>query len=120
MESFSVSKSLNTSIVVFVALLVVSYVLINYFSSKESMSLLRYRPLMSGNSAYIDYDDNLAGIPDPNSHQELPNVNQYANDLAFNPNNPNSANYLMDGSSVLNPPAYQYLGSHDVDINGHN
>jgi hypothetical protein len=115
------SSSLNSSILIFLVILVISYFLINRTSSKsEAMTLLRYKPIMSGQPAPIDYDDNIAGIPNPNSHEVLPNVNQYANNLAFNPNNDNSANYTVDGRSVLNPPAYQYFGDRDGDVNGRN
>lgn len=111
---------MNTSILVLLGVLVLCYFLINKSSKSERMTMLRYRPLMTGQPASVDYDDNIAGIPDPNSHQVLPNVNQYANDLAFNPNNPNSANYTSNEHSVLNPPAYQFLGDHDGDVNGRN
>jgi hypothetical protein len=91
-----------------------------YRVNKEPMSMLRYRPLMTGDPAPLDYDDNIAGIPDPNSYQVLPNVNQYANNLAFNPNNPNSANLMVNGRSVMDPNAYQYFGNKDSDVVGRN
>jgi hypothetical protein len=117
----SASNSTNTSIFVLLALLVLAYFTIHKTSSSsEAMTMLRYRPFMSGQPAPIDFDENIAGIPDPNSHEVLPNVNQYANNLAFNPNNPNSANYTVNGRSVLNPSAYQYLGDRDRDVNGRN
>lgn len=110
----------NTSILVLLGLLVIGYFFIHNTSSSERMTMLRYRPLMTGQPAPIDFDENIAGIPNHNSHDVLPNVNQYANDLAFNPNNPNSANYMVNGKSVLDPPAYQYFGDHDGDVSGRN
>ena len=110
---------MNTSIFVLVIVLVVVYLWTNS-KKKEPMSLTRYRPLMTGNPASVDYDDNIAGIPDPNSHQVLPNVNQYANDLAFNPNNPRSANLMVDGRPIMDQSAYQYLGDRDGEVSGRN
>jgi hypothetical protein len=112
---------MNTSILVLLGLLVVFYFFINKTSSKsEAMTLTRYRPFMTGQPASIDYDDNIAGLPNPNSYEVLPNVNQYANNLAFNSANSNSANYMVNGRSVLNPPAYQYLGDKDGEVAGRN
>lgn len=112
---------INTSILVFLGLLILGYFLIHKTAfTSEAMTMLRYRPLMTGQPASTDFDENIAGIPNPNSNEVLPNVNQYANNLAFNPNNQNSANYMMNGSSVMNPPAYQYMGDRDGEINGHN
>jgi len=111
----------DASILVLLGLLVLSYFLIHRTSSSsEAMTMLRYRPFMTGQPASIDYDDNIAGIPNPNSYDVLPNVNQYANNLAFNQNNQNSANYMVNGRSVLNPPAYQYLGDRDSQVSGRN
>ena len=112
---------MDTSILVLLGLLVLSYFLLNKTSGRsEAMTMLRYRPLMTGQPASIDFDENIAGIVDPNSHEVLPNVNQYSNNLAFNPNDPSSANYTVNGRSVLNPPSYQYLGDRDSDVNGRN
>jgi|NOAtaT_7_FD_contig_31_216082_length_588_multi_3_in_0_out_0_2 hypothetical protein len=109
---------MNTSILVLLGLLVVVYFVVNRVSSKtEGMSLLRFRPVMSGQPASIHFDENIAGIPNHNSHEVMPNVNQYANNVAFEPNNPHSANYTQNGRSVLNPPAYQYLGNGDLEDN---
>lgn len=117
----SSTDSINTSIFFLLGLLVVSYFMINKTSSSsEAMTSLRYRPFATGQPAPIDFDENIAGVPDPNSHEVLPNVNQYANNLAFDPNNQNSANYTVNGSSVLNPAAYQYLGDRNGDVNGRN
>jgi hypothetical protein len=125
MESSSKSSSstdpINTSILVFLGLLVLGYFFIQKISStSEPMTMLKYRPLMTGTPAPIDYNDNIADIIDPNSHEVLPNVNQYANNLAFNPNNPNSANYMMNGKSIMDPAAHQYLGDYDGEVNGRN
>lgn len=109
---------MNTSILVFLGLLVVCYFLFNNVSSSEAMTMLRYRPLMTGQPASVDFDENIAGIPNPNSHEQLPNVNQFSNNLAFNPNNEYSANYMMNGESIMNPSAYQYLGDRDGQVNG--
>ena len=109
---------MNTSIFVLLLVLVVVYLWTG--KKTESMSLTRYRPFMTGSPAPVDYDDNIAGIPDPNSHQVLPNVNQYANDLAFNPNNPRSANLMVDGRPIMDPAAYQYLGNDDGEVSGRN
>jgi hypothetical protein len=112
---------MNTSILVLLALLVLFYVW-TYSTSKktEGMTMLRYRPFMTGTPAPIDYDENIAGIPDYNSTAVLPNVNQYANNLAFNPNNPNSANLMQNGRPVMDPAAYQLLGDRDSGVNGRN
>lgn len=110
----------DTSILVLLGLLVLSYFLIHKTYSSEAMTMLRYRPLMTGQPASIDYDDNIASVPNTDSHDVLPNVNQYANNLAFNQNNQNSANYMLNGRSVLNPPAYQYLGDRDSQVSGRN
>jgi hypothetical protein len=111
----------DASILVLLGLLVLSYFLIHRTSSSsEAMTMLRYRPFMTGQPASVDYDDNIADIPNHNSYDVLPDVNQYANNLAFNQNNQNSANYMADGRSVLNPPAYQYLGDRDSQVSGRN
>jgi|LakMenEpi03Aug12_release.lakeMendotaPanAssembly.Ray.scaffolds.fasta_scaffold1140174_2 hypothetical protein len=106
---------MNTSIFVLLGLVVILYIWTMYVKqNSEAMTMFnRYRPLMTGNPAPLDFDENIAGIPYYNSTQELPNVNQYSNDLAFNPNNPNSANYMENGVSVMNQEAYQYLGNRD-------
>lgn len=111
----------DTSILVLLGLLVLSYFFIHRTSSNsEAMTSLRYRPLMTAQPASIDYDDNIADVSNPNSYDVLPNVNQYANNLAFNQNNQNSANYMLNGRSVLNPPAYKYLGDRDSQVSGRN
>lgn len=105
---------MNTSILVLLGFLVLFYAWISYSSSKsEAMTMLRYRPFMTGTPAPIDFDDNIAGIANYDSTEPLPNVNQYANNLAFNPNNPNSAHLMQNGRSIMNPPAYQYMGDRD-------
>ena len=106
---------MNTSIIVLLGILVIFYLWTSSTKS-EGMSMLRYRPLMTGNPAPLDFDENIAGLPNYNSTESLPNVNQYANNLAFNPNNSNSANLMQNGRSIMNPPAYQYLGDHDGDV----
>ena len=111
---------MNTSILVLLGLLVILYLVFRQQSKSEAMTLMRYRPFMTGQPASIDYDDNIADIPNPNSYEVLPNVNQYANNLAFNKNNKNSANYMVNGRSVLNPPAYQYMGDKDGSVIGRN
>lgn len=112
---------MNTSILILLGLLVLSYFFIHRISSgAEAMTLMRYRPLMTGQPAPLDFDENIADIPNNNSHEVLPNVNQYANNLAFNQNNSNSANYMVNGHSVLNPPAYQYFGDRDVETSRQN
>lgn len=112
---------MNTSIAVLVVLLVLFYYLFVAMQNKtEPMTLMRYRPLMTGQPAPVDYNDNIADLPDPNSHHELPNVNQYANNVAFQPNNPHSANYMMSGESIMDPPAHQYFGNHDGMVAGRN
>ena len=109
---------MNTSILVLLGLLVLFYVWsYNSASKSEAMTMVRYRPLMTGTPAPIDFDENIAGIPDYNSTAVLPNVNQYSNNLAFNPNNPQSANLMQNGRSVMDPRAYQVLGNMDVDTN---
>lgn len=112
---------MNTSILVLLGLLVLFYIWsYNSASKSEAMTMLRYRPFMTGTPAPIDFDENIAGIPDYNSTAVLPNINQYSNNLAFNPNDPQSANLMQSGRSVMNPPAYQYLGDKDGDVNGRN
>lgn len=102
---------MNTSILVLLGVLVILYVYNLNKEKSENMSLMmRYRPVMTGEPAPVDYDENIAGIPDYDSTAVLPNVNQYANNLAFNQNNPQSANLMEDGKSIMDPPAYQYLG----------
>ena len=100
---------MNTSIIVLLGILVIFYLWTSSTKS-EGMTMLRYRPLMTGNPAPLNFDENIAGIPNYNSTEPLPNVNQYANNLAFNPNNPNSANLMQNGRPIMNPAAYQYLG----------
>jgi hypothetical protein len=112
---------MNTSILVLLGLLVLFYVWTKYSASKtEGMTMIRYRPLMTGTPAPLDFDENIAGIPDYNSTATLPNVNQYANNLAFNPNDPHSANLMQNGHSIMDPPAYQYMGNKDSGVNGRN
>jgi len=112
---------MNTSILVLLAVLVLFYVWTSYSTKKsERMTMVRYRPLMTGTPAPLDFDENIAGIPDYNSTAVLPNVNQYANNLAFNPNDPKSANLMQNGRSVMNPKAYQVLGDRDVDTGRQN
>jgi hypothetical protein len=112
---------MNTSILVLLGVLVVFYLWTYYGTKKtEAMTMLRYRPFMTGTPAPIDFDENIAGIPNYNSTEPLPNVNQYANDLAFNPNNPNSAHLMQNGRSVMDPRAYQYLGDKDGEVAGRN
>lgn len=112
---------MNSSILVLLGLLVLSYFLIHRTSGKsEAMTLMRYRPFMTGQPAPLDFDENIAGVSNNNPYEVMPNVNQYANNLAFNQNNSNSANYMVNGRSVLNPPAYQYLGDKDVETNRQN
>ena len=112
---------MNTSILVLLGILVIFYLwTFNSSSKSEAMTMLRYRPFMTGNPAPLDFDENIAGIPNYNSTEVLPNVNQYANNLAFNPNNPNSANLMQNGRSIMNPNAYQYLGDKDGETSGRN
>ena len=106
---------MNTSIIVLLGILVIFYLWTSSTKS-EGMTMLRYRPLMTGNPAPLNFDENIAGIPNYNSTEPLPNVNQYANNLAFNPNNPNSANLMQNGRPIMNPAAYQYLGDHDGEV----
>ena len=97
-------------------ILILVLIAVYYYESRvkvEKMSMLRYRPLETGIPASTEWTDNIAGIPNPNSHEDLPNVNQYANNLAFNPHNPNSAHYQMNGRSVLDPRAFPDLGNKD-------
>ena len=109
---------MNTSILVLLALLVLFSVWTSHGSkNSEAMTMIRYRPFMTGVPAPLDFDENIAGIPDYNSTKILPNVNQYANNLAFNPNNPDSANLMQNGRSIMDPRAYQVLGDRDVDTN---
>ena len=87
---------MNTSILVLLGILVIFYLWTFYNAPKsEAMTMLRYRPFMTGTPAPLDFDENIAGLPNYNSTEVLPNVNQYANNLAFNPNNPNSANLMQ-------------------------
>jgi hypothetical protein len=112
---------MNTSISVLVVLLVLFYYLFVVMPArKEPMTLIRYRPLMTGQPAPVDYNDNIADLPDPNSHYELPNVNQYANNVAFQPNNLHSANYMMNGESIMDQPSHQYFGNQDGMVSGRN
>lgn len=111
---------MEISILVLLLVVIVMYYSAFNSSKTEKMTLTRYRPLMTGQPAPVDYDENMAGIPDPNSHEDLPNINQYANNLAFNASNPYSANYQMQGNSVLDPPAYDYLGNKNGDVVGRN
>jgi hypothetical protein len=106
---------MNTSIIALLGILVIFY-LCNFSNKSERMTMLRYRPLMTGEPAPLDFDENIAGISNYNSTEPLPNVNQYANNLAFDPNNPNSANFMQNGRSVMNPRAYQYLGDNDENL----
>jgi len=97
-------------------ILVLVLIAVYYYESRnkvEKMTMLRYRPFTTGVAASIDWNDNIAGIQNPNSYQVLPNVNQYSNNLAFNPNDPNSANYQENGRSVLDPRAYPDYGNSD-------
>ena len=110
---------MNTSIFVLLGVLILFYVWSSSTNS-ERMTMLRYRPLMTGTPAPLDFDENIAGLPNYNSTEVLPNVNQYANNLTFNPNNPNSAHLMQNGESVMNPPAYQYLGDRDGETSGRN
>jgi hypothetical protein len=75
---------------------------------------------MTGTPAPLDFDENIAGIPNYDSTEVLPNVNQYSNNLAFNPNNPHSANLMVNGQHIMDPNAYQYMGDKDGDVNGRN
>ena len=112
---------MNTSILVLLGALVLFYLWTSYGSkNSEAMTMLRYRPFMTGQPAPLDFDENIAGLPNYNSTEVLPNVNQYANNLAFNPNNPNSAHLMQNGRSIMNPPAYQYLGDRDGETSGRN
>jgi hypothetical protein len=112
---------MNTSILVLLIIVVLFYLWnFNNSSNSEAMTMLRYRPFMTGNPAPLDFDENIAGLPNYNSTEVLPNVNQYANNLAFNPNNPNSANLMQNGRSIMNPNAYQYLGDKDGETSGRN
>ncbi|AYV80279.1 MAG: hypothetical protein Gaeavirus24_7 [Gaeavirus sp.] len=113
---------MESSILVLIGVLVIAYIWIYHVnvSKLEGMSVMRYRPLMTGMPASIGYDDNIAGIPDYNSTVQYPNVNQYANDLAFNENNVNSAHHMLQGRSITNMPAYQYFGDRDGEVAGRN
>jgi hypothetical protein len=84
------------------------------------MAMIRYKPFMTGNPAPLDFDENIAGISDYNSTETLPNVNQYSNNLAFNPRDPKSANLMQNGRSIMDPRSYQYMGDKDGDVNGRN
>ena len=112
---------MNTSILVLLGLLVLFYIWSYYGTKKsEAMSMVRYKPFMTGTPAPLDFDENIAGIANYNSTAVLPNVNQYSNNLAFNPNDPQSANLMQNGQHVMDPKAYQYLGDKNGDVNGRN
>jgi hypothetical protein len=112
---------MNTSILVLLGLLVLFYLWNHYTkNNSETMAMLRYKPFMTGMPAPLDFDENIAGIPDYDSTTVLPNVNQYANNLAFNPNNPNSANLMQNGHPIMQQQAYQLFGNQDGDVSGRN
>jgi hypothetical protein len=105
---------MDNTLLILILVLIAVYYYENYyetFKKVENMQLLRYRPLSTGQAASTEWTDNISGIPNPNSYQVLPNVNQYANNLAFNPNDPNSSNYQVNGKSVLDPRFYPDFGN---------
>jgi hypothetical protein len=112
---------MHTTFFVLVVLLVLFYLwTLNSKTKTEPMTFFRYRPLTNNNPASIDFDENITGLSNFNSTESLPNVNQYANNLAFNPNDPNSANLMLDGQSIMDRPAYQYMGNKDGQTAGRN
>lgn len=93
---------MSKSALVLVVVLAVIYCWM-YSNRTENMSVLRYRPFMTGHPANINNLDNIAGIPYPNSYDVLPNINQYANDVAYGP----ESNYQMHG--------LQHIDDNDFD-----
>ena len=68
------------------------------------------------NYAPTDFDENIAGI---NESAVRPiTINDYANNLAYNPEDQNSANYLVQGRRPWSPNGYPHPGNADGQDGG--
>ena len=97
-------ENLNTLIIVLIILLVVVY----YMNMHENFAAnFQDQPYY----ASTDYDENIAGIDEALVRPIT--INDYANNLAYDSRDPESANYLVNGRRPWSPYGYPHPGNAD-------
>ena len=115
---------MDTVIIVLIIVLVVIYFLSHiqnqatslYSQSKKALELFSANYRDQPNYAPTNYNENIAGINE--AAVKNITINDYANNLAYNPRDPNSANYLVQGRRPWSPNGYPHLGNADGQDGG--
>lgn len=99
-----------------ITILLLVLVIIYYYDNKRETFTVY--PSVKSIYAPIYASEDLAGI-DESSIKPI-TINDYSNNLAYNPNNENSAHYLVKQSQPWSPESYDYLLNRDSQVIGHN
>jgi hypothetical protein len=105
---------MDTVIIILFSLLVVMYYLKMLEKKAGEHFAANYQD--QPNYAPTNYNENIAGI---NEAAVKPiTINDYANNLAYNPRDPASANYLVQGRRPWSPNGFPHPGNADGQDGG--
>lgn len=110
---------MDTLVIILIVVLVVMYYLkMNEKKMNEKKMSEKFAANYQDqpNYAPTDFDENIAGI-DQGAVRPI-TINDYANNLAYNSEDPNSANYLVKGRRPWSPNGYPHPGNADGQDGG--
>jgi hypothetical protein len=99
----------------FILILLIALIVI-YYSNRYNVDRFTLSPSVKSIYAPIYASDDMAGI-DEDAVKPL-TVNDYANNLAYSPTDPNSARYLVNGRVPWSPASYTELINGDGQTAG--
>ena len=90
---------MNTLVLILLVLLVIFYV-----NAKRMDNFAMYAPAFRSMYAPLNYNEDIAGIDEASIRNST--VNSYANEVAYDLNNPFSAGYRVNGRVPWDPASY--------------